>query len=324
MENINPIDAVITWVDGEDTKHIAKRNKILGREVTQNSKASAAFVSVNEIAYCVKSIIEYAPFIRTIFIVTDDQIPDIYYEYPDRIKIIDHQEIYRDYLQLLPTINIFSIECLLYRIPNLAENFIYFNDDFFLIKPTAPNDWFVKDCPVLRGRWETPPEKIWYKRIAGFLGIRSTDRAGFRKTQSTSAQLLGFEDKYFRCYHTPRALRKSTFENYFTQHPELLFNQIKYNRRHVSQFNPYSLAWHLEIKNDTAVISPYVGIIELHHLDRKSVTQLNRILKNTKNDKHTLFANIQNLSLADKEAQQIIFDWLTRIITGNGNAKPIN
>jgi hypothetical protein len=314
MDTAFYIDAVITWVDGEDPRHIAKRNQIIDAANTKaQAKTSKALTSVNEIAYCVESIIKYAPFIRTIFIVTDEQVPEIYYAYPDRIKIIDHKEIFNGH-DVLPTINIFSIECMLYRIPGLAENFIYFNDDFFLIKPTQPEDWFVNGLPVIRGRWETLPEKIWYKRIRSWLGLKSDTRASFRKTQSTAAKLIGFNNQYFRCYHTPRALRKSTFEKFFQDNPDLLANQIKYRRRHPSQFNPYSLAWHLEIKNKTVVYASTVGIMELHHPENKSVNQTKRMLVAAEKNAKIICANIQNMNLASPEQQQLIFNWLNRVI----------
>ncbi len=318
------IDAVITWVDGQDPRHIAKRNQIIDVHDTKAQRsATRALGSVDEITYCVESIIRYAPFIRTIFIVTDEQVPEIYHAHPDRIKIIDHKEIFRDYEQVLPTINIFSIECMLYRIQGLAENFIYFNDDFFLVKPTRPEDWFIDGLPVIRGRWENLTEKIWYKRIASALGIRKADRAGFRKTQSTAALLAGFDKTFFRCYHTPRALRKSTFEKFFKEYPELLYRQIKHRRRAADQFNPYSLIWHLEIKQNTAHIAATPGIVELHHPDKKSVWRIKRILSEATRHDHILFANIQNLNLATPARQEIIFDWLNSVIPNAKAKQPI-
>jgi hypothetical protein len=38
----------------------------------------------------------------------------------------------------LPTFNIRSIDAVLYKIKDLSEKFIYFNDDMFLIKKSRP------------------------------------------------------------------------------------------------------------------------------------------------------------------------------------------
>ncbi len=305
------IDAVITWVDGNDPKHLAKRNQIIDKRDVRNQKeASERLDSINEIRYCVESIIRFAPFIRTIFIVTDDQVPSIYHDYPDRIKIIDHKEIFIDHEYALPTINIFSIECMLYRIKDLAEHFIYLNDDFFLIKPTQPEDWFINDLPVLRGRWETPPDKIWYKKIKRLISLNDPSHAGFRNSQALAAQLAGFTDRFFRCFHTPRSLRKSTFEHYFSEHPDLLKHQIQYRLRNPTQFNPYALAWHLEIKNKTAQFSTSIGILELHNPANKAVRTIRNMLKKVSAQPEIICANVQSLNLASKEKQQLIFAWL--------------
>ena len=41
---------------------------------------------------------------------------------------------------------------MLWRINTLSENFVYFNDDFFLIRPVKVKDWFKNGNPVLRGK----------------------------------------------------------------------------------------------------------------------------------------------------------------------------
>ena len=47
----------------------------------------------------------------------------------EKIEIVDHEEIFRDNIEFLPTFNIRSIDALLFKIKDLSEKFIYFNDD---------------------------------------------------------------------------------------------------------------------------------------------------------------------------------------------------
>ena len=54
------------------------------------------------------------------------------------------------------------------EIPGLAEHFIYFNDDFFLLNPVKEEDFFIEGKPVIRGLW-TFYEDIWYKKIQAFI-----------------------------------------------------------------------------------------------------------------------------------------------------------
>ena len=53
----------------------------------------------------------------------------------------------------LPTFNIRSIDALLFKIKNLSNKFIYFNDDMFLIKETSKEEWFKDNKAVLTGSW---------------------------------------------------------------------------------------------------------------------------------------------------------------------------
>ena len=72
MDNNNPIDAVITWVDGNDPLHKKKIEKILSLEENKRLYVgSSKYKQIGEIYFCVLSIIKFAPFVRYIFIVSD-------------------------------------------------------------------------------------------------------------------------------------------------------------------------------------------------------------------------------------------------------------
>ena len=68
------IDAVITWVDGNDPLHQRKMSLAVSSEKKKKNNLSK-YKEAGEIYYCVQSIIKFAPFIRNIFIVTDNQVP---------------------------------------------------------------------------------------------------------------------------------------------------------------------------------------------------------------------------------------------------------
>src|SRR4029450_11046491 len=74
------IDAVIAWVDGSDPTHRAKRKQYRA-DPGGNAKPERAapderrFSDNDEIRFCLRSIRNYAPWVRTIWLVTDDQVP---------------------------------------------------------------------------------------------------------------------------------------------------------------------------------------------------------------------------------------------------------
>jgi hypothetical protein len=83
----------------------------------------------------------YAPWVRKIFIVTDDQKPEWLVE-DEKVQIVDHTTIFPSGTRL-PTFNSHAIETALHRIPGLSEHFIYFNDDVFCTSPVRKIDFFT-------------------------------------------------------------------------------------------------------------------------------------------------------------------------------------
>ena len=70
------VDAVITWVDGNDKIWQEKLNKFAEVKIDFKSKEqSVRYNSIGEIDIAIKSIIKFAPFIKNIFLVTDNQKP---------------------------------------------------------------------------------------------------------------------------------------------------------------------------------------------------------------------------------------------------------
>ena len=115
-ENKYPIDAGITWVDGTDSKFLKKKQKFSkGKNIPEASIASR-YNQVGEIDFVIKSILKNVTFIRKIFIVTDNQIPKVLVdsqnwlpEYQNKLQLVDHKEIFSDYISYLPSFNILSI-----------------------------------------------------------------------------------------------------------------------------------------------------------------------------------------------------------------------
>ncbi|MBL4604300.1 MAG: Stealth CR1 domain-containing protein [Flavobacteriaceae bacterium] len=308
----HPIDAVITWVDGEDDSH---QKKILPYLEDKNGLKNIAFskrtYQVEEIKFTVDSIIKFAAFIRKIYIVTDNQTPlflkskenmEVY----KNVIIVDHKAIFKEKESFLPVFNCRPIETRLYTIPNLSEHFIYFNDDMFLIKETKPSDFFVNGFPVLRGKWLTFNENIFYKRM--FTNERKKKKAGHRKAQERGAKIVGFK-KCFKFHHTPYPLRKSTFINFFKENQEIETLNIKYRFRNFNQFTPQGLANHLEIKSNTFVLKNDYQLVYFQNY-KKPFRWLKFKLNSSLKNKNKLFLCMQSLNESPKNKLDYIKDWL--------------
>lgn len=140
-----PIDVVFTWVDHSDDKWNSEfrkySNELNKDNNTLYSSDLARFENHNELYYSIYSVLKFMPWVRKIFIVTANQIPSWFnqYDYP-KVEIVYHEEIIEQ--SYLPTFNSHVIEASLYRIPDLSEHFIYFNDDVFVAKPLSRTHFF--------------------------------------------------------------------------------------------------------------------------------------------------------------------------------------
>ncbi|WP_429087780.1 stealth family protein [Aeromonas allosaccharophila] len=138
-----PIDVVFTWVDDTDAAWQARyqHHKQLVNEgnVGKHATDPARFSNHDELKYSLGSVLKFLPWVRRIYIVTDKQCPK-WLTPSDRVRIVDHSEIIEP--QYLPTFNSHVIEAHLHKIPDLAEHFIYFNDDVFVARPLPAGHFF--------------------------------------------------------------------------------------------------------------------------------------------------------------------------------------
>ncbi|MGW0700662.1 stealth family protein [Streptomyces sp. NPDC002867] len=143
VEDISfPVDAVYTWVDGQDPAWQQRKATAKGEAYHAESASDARFISRDELRYSIRSLHLFAPWIRTVYVVTDDQVPAWLREDVPGIRVVSHREIFRDPADL-PTFNSHSIESQLHHIDGLAEHFLYFNDDMFIGRPVAPHAFFT-------------------------------------------------------------------------------------------------------------------------------------------------------------------------------------
>jgi len=329
IESGHPLDAVVLWVDGNDPVLAEKRKSYLRKEnktVKHSGALPTRFASNNEIRYCILSILAFAPFVRKIFIVTDGQDPglnkEIDHHFPGKsniVRIIDHKEIFRGFDQYLPSFNSSSIESMIWRIEGLSDNFIYFNDDVFLIRETTPEDWFIDNKPVLRGKWKIPPYKKmlgkYIKTVINRNILKNPDyqpRLSFYIRQWKAARLPGMKFRYYFYCHIPHPLSRKRLEDFFTSNTDLLKKNISYRFRSEYQFVMPALAYHLEILDGNKNLEP-LNMVYLHPY--YSNKRLERKIRRCENEPSVKSVCVQSLDMIDKELQERIFNFMDRILS---------
>jgi hypothetical protein len=162
------IDIVIPWVDGSDpewqaafraAQNSAAQNSAAQNSEAQNSAAENYAVATGgsenaseiryrdpgTLRYLLRGIERFAPWARRIHLVTCGHLPDwLQTEHP-HLNIVRHV----DYIpaEYLPTFSSSPIELNVHRIKGLADRFILFNDDTFLLRPVPPDRFFRGGLP---------------------------------------------------------------------------------------------------------------------------------------------------------------------------------
>jgi hypothetical protein len=326
MYSHEPVDAVITWVDGADATRAKKLDHYLMTQGLEprGPAAPTRFSSCGEIDYCIRSILYFAPWIRTIHVVTDEQTPSFLStlrgtEHEKKIKIVDHRALFQAFEHHLPTFNSLTIESMLWRIPELSEQFIYFNDDCFIIQPVDYHDFFIKEKLLLRGEWKTPSEKKWRSKCLRALSwlrqrpYRPRDWGDYRILQEKTAYLLGFKRRFFHLLHVPLPMKNQIFVDFFVKHPEQLEQNIRYKLRDLAQFMPFSLAYHLGIRQKQVVFDQRLTGISVH-AGHHSLQTIAKRLGRADRNKRIAFICIQSLDEGNAAKQRHLRHWLDQRI----------
>ncbi|MHA7878152.1 MAG: stealth family protein [Saccharospirillum sp.] len=306
-----PIDAVVTWVNAQDPKY---RQKLNEHRVAIGEPPVAAgqgrYSESGEFAYCIASLIRYAPWLRCIYIVTDDQTPGFYNAlmaspWAERIRLVSHRELFRGYEAYLPSFNIRAIKSMFWNLPELSERFVFLNDDFLIMRPVQPEDFFRGNAMVLSGSWR--PNLL---RLSGRkANHKRKKRPGNHAAQALAAKKAGYRWRYFRVPHMPHPMFKSLLQQYFDRHPGELEANLTYRFRSEAQFLADALVTHLALKRGRAVMARTLKTLRLKPEDYHA-SELSKALSLIETKDAIRFACFQSLEAASDEARETLFSWL--------------
>ena len=140
-----PIDYVITYVDGSDKEWQAEYERVSGKKI--NAEKSERYRSWDNLKYNLRAVEQNLPFIRNVYLVVSgpSQVPS--WVNTETVHVVYHKDIIPE--KFLPVFCSTAIEMFLGFIPGLSENFIYANDDTFVMKKCDEKDFFINGKPVL-------------------------------------------------------------------------------------------------------------------------------------------------------------------------------
>ena len=315
------IDAVITWVDGDDPRHRAKReaygdSKMLKRD---DVAGSTRYTSIGEIFYCVASLNRFAPWLNKIYIVTDEQDPMLgdflAKHFPEGhipVEIVDHRVIFEGYEEYLPTFNSISIESMTWRIPGLAEHYIEFNDDLILAAPTRPEDFFTNDGKVVCYGARRRAAFVRLSRILKYR-INGAKRVSYKESMLNATDMCRDKSHFIMLYHTPKPLLRSVYAKLYGDNEEYLLRNIKHRFRHNTQYNAEELHY-LTLYDEHRCVMRDAESELIYLMAKPDMDYLQRKLEKFSNEPLKKFGCFNSLDKTPVEGQRMVTEWIKRRI----------
>lgn len=139
------IDVVIPWVDSLDKDWQKSKKQYLTKDISYDSR-EARYRDWDNLKYIFRGIEKNMPWVNKVYFITSGHLPSWLNTNNNKLVCIKHSKyIPKKYL---PTFSSHPIEHNLSRIEELSEQFIYFNDDMFVVNPLKEELFFKDNLPV--------------------------------------------------------------------------------------------------------------------------------------------------------------------------------
>lgn len=265
------IDFVITWVDGSDPEWQAvyREHKAKVSGVPVEAISQHRFRDWDNLRFWFRSVEKFCPWVNAIHFVTCGHFPEwLRLDHP-KLNIVRHEDIIPG--QFLPTFNSRVIEIYLHKIRGLSDRFVYFNDDFFVVRETGPEYYFVNGLPC-DSLFQRPLRQTNYSNheVHVQLNSMSSININFRKSDLLARRPLKFFNfrypleenvanlvlsfySYFPGFsnpHLPQPYLKSSFEDVWDKCSEILLRTSRNRFRSPEDVNAYLMRYWALAKGD--------------------------------------------------------------------------
>lgn len=233
--DIPTIDLIITYVNNADRNWLQD----FIRTTSLHKPTPTRFRSWGTLKYLFRGIESYMPFIRNVILVVarESQVP-VWVD-KSKVRIVYHRDFIPE--QFLPTFNSCTIESYFWRIPDLADRIIYFNDDIFPIGPMAESTFFTGNTPHIKF--------VEHEKYAKNNMFRSQCRSGVDLVTRALDLPKYAEGTTLRPYHISTAFTRSCLETVGKLCESLLPNTLT-RMRSTKNVNQYIYPYYHYFTND--------------------------------------------------------------------------
>lgn len=252
------IDFVVTWVDSNDPEWQKEFNAYLPQDHSMNDIRVERYRNWENLRYWFRGVEKFAPWVNKVHLISCGQIPDWLNLNAPKLHFVKHS----DYIpaEYLPTFSARPIALNLHRIDGLAEHFVLFDDDIFLIDKVRPERFFKKGLPCDKAAFNVivPIIPFIHKEYNNLCVINSSFqkhemiRKHFWKWFSPQAGTKLLRTLFllpwprftgFYCHHLPQVFLKSTFEEVWERHEEVMLRTTATRYRSITDVCPWVLRY---------------------------------------------------------------------------------
>ncbi|MBR0457731.1 MAG: Stealth CR1 domain-containing protein [Victivallales bacterium] len=258
------IDIVLPWVDGSDPAWQAEKAKYSPVKVT-DANAACRYKDWGYLPFLFRGFEKFMPWIHKIHFLTWGHLPNFLNTDHPKLHIVRHEDFIPE--QYRPVFSSNAIEVHLHRIPELAERFIYFNDDTFPLRPLPPETFFANktglpclqftEYPLILENFESwnyrqlndvciinrhfPKRNFfrhnWRKCVLPSYGLRNN-------LLTLSLQFL-YPERFagFRRFHSVNPFLKSILEEVWEKEPKILEQTAGSRFRSKDSVNQWLFLW---------------------------------------------------------------------------------
>lgn len=254
MKDCEQIDIVIPWVDGNDPEWQKEYKKYVALEKGRDDNSVLRYRDWDNLQYLFRGIEKFAPWVRKVHFITTGQKPKWLNMNAPKLNFVRHEDFIPK--EWLPTFSARPIELNLHRIEGLAEQFVYFNDDFFLLRPVKKERFFKNGQPcdmAILDTLNTGSARSHVMMNNVIFANKHFNKKQVFKANATkwlnplygtqllrTLALMPFSSfPGFRNHHMPQAFLKSTFHKVWIEEKELLEEVSGHRFRDITDVTQY-------------------------------------------------------------------------------------